>query len=216
MSEIRCLFPSNVGHMYIAKRADLPHYQEVFSKFLTALDCYEDHMPVYLYMKGEDYSNHFLLVQNSLSAVKPYMDRLHWFAIHRSTCNPSKKAGLTSPIGKKRQDNFVEDGLCSSVSQTRDGSSDGVAEPRMKPGTIEDKASVQACLSQIDSYATSQGPQQPVERGYASLSQVSNVSLSQQHQPLLQMSQEHYLPQQNTQGTEPSTSMGFGGGLLST
>ena len=84
-------------------------------------------MPVYLYMKGEDYSNHFLLVKNSLSAVKPYMDRLHWFAIHRSTCNPSNKAGLTSPIGKMRQDNFVEDGLCSSVSQTRDGSSDGVA-----------------------------------------------------------------------------------------
>ena len=71
--------------MYIAKRADLPHYQEVFSKFLTALNCYEDDMPVYLYMKGKDYSNHFLLVQNSLSAVKPYMDRLHWFAIHRST-----------------------------------------------------------------------------------------------------------------------------------
>jgi hypothetical protein len=47
MAKIHCLFPSDVGHMYIAKRANLPHYQEVFSNFLEALNSYHDWMPVY-------------------------------------------------------------------------------------------------------------------------------------------------------------------------
>jgi hypothetical protein len=60
ISEIHVLFPSHVGHICVAKRANLPHYQEeVFSKFVLA---YEDTMPVYLYMCGKDYSNHFMLV----------------------------------------------------------------------------------------------------------------------------------------------------------
>jgi hypothetical protein len=46
MTEMHCLFPSNVGHMHIAERGDLPHYQEVFSKFVLALGWYEDRMPV--------------------------------------------------------------------------------------------------------------------------------------------------------------------------
>ena len=148
MSEIHCLFPSDVGHIYIAKKADLPHYQEVFSKFVSALDCYDDDMPVYLYLKGQDYSNHFLLVQNSLSAVKPYMERINWFSIYRSTCIPPKKSITASRIAKPRQANFWDTGYCSSVSQSRDGTSDGVSEPRLKPGT-KDKASVEAfvCLS---------------------------------------------------------------------
>jgi hypothetical protein len=95
----------------------------------VALDCYDDSMPGYLYMKGEDCSNHFLLVRNLLLAVKPYMNWITWYAIHRTTCNWPMKAGLTSPIGKTRQDNFVDNGFCSSVSQTRDGTSDGVAKP---------------------------------------------------------------------------------------
>jgi hypothetical protein len=56
------MFLSHAGHICVAKRVDLPHYQEVFSKFVLALEAYEDTMPVYLYMRSEDYSNHFMLV----------------------------------------------------------------------------------------------------------------------------------------------------------
>ncbi len=142
MAEIHCLFPSDVGHIYIAERADLPHYQEVFSKFLAALDSYHDRMPVYLYMKGQDYSNHFMLVRNSEKSVIPFMDRIDWMATHLSSCNSKTKAGKTSAIGKKRQNNFVDTGYCSAVSLSRHGTFDGVSEPRMKPGTMENSAVV--------------------------------------------------------------------------
>jgi hypothetical protein len=69
MTKIHCLFPSDVGHMYINKRGDLPHYQELISKFVLALERYDDRMPVYLFMRGEDYSNHFILVRNSVKVV---------------------------------------------------------------------------------------------------------------------------------------------------
>jgi hypothetical protein len=108
MSEIHCLFWSDVGHIYITKRANLPHYQEVFSKFVAGLDCYDDDMPVYLYLKGQDHLDHFLLVQNSFLAAKPYMDGINWYSIHRSTCNLPKKATTTSRIAEPRQDNFLD------------------------------------------------------------------------------------------------------------
>jgi hypothetical protein len=78
ISEIHVLFPSHVGHIYVAKRADLPHYQEVFSKFVLALEAYDDSMPVYLYMRGKDYSNHFMLVRNSEASVKSFMEQIDW------------------------------------------------------------------------------------------------------------------------------------------
>ena len=79
MTEIHVLFPSDVGHMYIAERGDLPHYQEVFSKFVLALERYDNQMPVYLYLRGEDYSNHFMLVQNLAKRVQPFVDRMDCF-----------------------------------------------------------------------------------------------------------------------------------------
>jgi hypothetical protein len=96
-------------------------------------------MPVYLYMGGEDYRNHFMLVRNLMAAVSPFVDRMDWKAIHHSTCAP-KNAKKTSVIGKKQQDNFVDSGFCSAVSLSRDGTSNGVAKPRMKPGTMQDPA----------------------------------------------------------------------------
>jgi hypothetical protein len=87
--KIHVLFPSHVGHIYVAKRADLPHYQEVFSKFVLALKAYKDTMPVYLYMRGEDYSNHFMLVRNSEAAVQPFVERIDWIEIYRVM--PSKE-----------------------------------------------------------------------------------------------------------------------------
>jgi hypothetical protein len=45
MTKIHVLFPSDVGHMYIAKRGDIPHYQEVFSKLVLALERYDNQMP---------------------------------------------------------------------------------------------------------------------------------------------------------------------------
>jgi hypothetical protein len=133
MTEIHVLFPSDVGHMYIVERGDLPHYQEVFSKFVLALERYDNQMPVYLYMRGEDYSNHFMLVRNLAKTVQPFMD---WMDIHRSLFCPKKKAEKPTGIGKRRQDNFQDSGFCCGVSLTWDGTS-GVAGPRMKPGTMQ-------------------------------------------------------------------------------
>jgi hypothetical protein len=140
ISEVHVLFPSHVGHIYVAKRADLPHYQEVFSKFVLALEAYEDSMPVYLYMRGKDYSNHFMLVRNSEASVKPFVERIDWMEIHRASCLPKKKSVKSSLIGKERQDNFGDTGFCSAVSLSREGTSDGIAEPRLKPETRQNSA----------------------------------------------------------------------------
>jgi hypothetical protein len=136
MTEIHVIFPSDVGHMYIAERGDLPHYQEVFSKFVLALERYNNQMPVYLYMRGEDYSNHFMLVRNLAKTVQPFVDRMDWMDIHCSSFCPKKKAEKPTGIGKRRLDNFQDSGFCCGVSVTQDGTS-GVAELRMKPGTMQ-------------------------------------------------------------------------------
>ncbi len=134
IKEIHVLFPSDIGHFYVARRADLPHYQEVFSKFIYALESYEDDMPVYIYLNGRDYNNHFLSVRNSAEKVKPFVDQIDWMEVHRVACRPKKNVGKKS-CEKKRQDTYEDTGFCSTVCQTRDGISDGVAEPRLKPNT---------------------------------------------------------------------------------
>jgi hypothetical protein len=48
----------DIGHFYVARRADLPHYQEVFSKFIYALESYKDDMPVYIYLNGHNTDHH--------------------------------------------------------------------------------------------------------------------------------------------------------------
>jgi hypothetical protein len=85
-------------------------------------------------MRGEDYSNHFMLVRNLAKTVQPFVD---WMDIHPSLFCPKKKAEKPTGIGKRRQDNFQDSGFCCGVSLTWDGTS-GVAEPRMKPGTMQD------------------------------------------------------------------------------
>jgi hypothetical protein len=95
MKEIHVLFPSKVGHIYCARRADLPHYQEMFWKFASNLSAYENPLSVYIYCKGEDYSNHFLTVRNSPSQVLPFVEQLDWLEIHRIASLPPKK-----PTGK--------------------------------------------------------------------------------------------------------------------
>jgi hypothetical protein len=112
------------------------YYQEVFSKFVLALEWFEDTMPVYLYVRGEDYSNHFMLVRNSARAAQSFVDRMDWLDIHRFLFCPKKKAEKPAGIGKQRQDKFHDSGLCCGESLTRVGTS-GVAEPRMKPGTMQ-------------------------------------------------------------------------------
>jgi hypothetical protein len=144
MSKIHCLFPSYVGPMYIAKRGHLPHHQEVFSKFVLALERFDDRMPVYLYMRGEDYSNHFMLVRNLARVVQPFVGRMDWMDIHSSLFCPKKKAEKPAGIGKQRQDKLHDSGFCCGVSLTRDGTS-GVAEPRMKPGTMQNATVLYGC-----------------------------------------------------------------------
>jgi hypothetical protein len=55
-----------------------PHYQEVFSKFVLALETYDNRLSVFLDMRGEDYSNHFMTVRKSAEKVKPFVDRMNW------------------------------------------------------------------------------------------------------------------------------------------
>ena len=137
--EIHFLFPSHVGHIYVAKRADLPHYQEVFSNFVLALEAYEDTMPVYLYIRG-NYSNHFMLVLNSEAAVQPFVERIDWMEIYCASCLPKNKSEKCSVTRKELQDNFGDTGFCSAVSLTTGGNSDGMAEPRLKPETKQNPA----------------------------------------------------------------------------
>jgi hypothetical protein len=141
--EIHVLFPSVEGHFYVARRADLPHYQEVFSKFISALESYDDSMPVYLYMGSRNYRNHFLTVCNTAKKVKPFVNRMDWMEVHRVACRPKKKA-TKNAAEKKRQDTYEDTGFCSSVNQTRDGTLDGVAEPRLKPQTTVTAEAVNA------------------------------------------------------------------------
>ena len=65
MSEIHVAFPSRRGHLYLAKRADLPHYQGIFAAFVEELEQYDGELKVFLYLPSYDYDNHFFIVRNS-------------------------------------------------------------------------------------------------------------------------------------------------------
>jgi hypothetical protein len=93
-------------------------------------------------MKGQDYLSQFMLVWNLLTAVIPFLDMIDWMATHLSSCNSTKKAGKTPATGKKHQDYFVDTGYCSAMSLSGDGTCDGVSEPCMKRGMMEDYAVV--------------------------------------------------------------------------
>jgi hypothetical protein len=89
-------------------------------------------MPVYLYMCGNDYANHFLTVCNLSAAVRPNVDGIDWMQNHRIACLPKKKQGK-GHIEKKRQARFKDTGFCSSINQSQDSNNNGIAEPRLKP-----------------------------------------------------------------------------------
>lgn len=93
IAEIHVLFPGEVGHIYVARRADLPHYQEVLSKFVAALEAYDgDKLSIFLYLRGEDYQNHFLTVYNKTETVQPFIERMDWMEVQHISCRPKKKA----------------------------------------------------------------------------------------------------------------------------
>ncbi len=94
-------------------------------------------MPVYLYMRGKDYNNHFMTVRNSAEMVKPIVDQLDWMEVHRVATRQKKTLTTKSSIEKKRQANFEDTGFCSSVCVTREGTLDGIAEPRIEPVTTQ-------------------------------------------------------------------------------
>jgi hypothetical protein len=60
-----------------------------------------------------------------------------WMEIYCSSCCPKKKAGETSATGKERQDDFLNLGYCCALRLTHDSTSDGVAVPCKKPGTMQ-------------------------------------------------------------------------------
>jgi hypothetical protein len=137
MAEIHVLLPGDHGHIYVAERADLPHYQAVFAKFILALESYDGHMPVYLYTNGNDYDNHFLSVRNSGTSVQPFVDSIDWMEVLRIANRPKKTTGKVHKE-KARQSNFKDTGFCSGMNQTRGGTADGIAEPRLKTESTQD------------------------------------------------------------------------------
>jgi hypothetical protein len=80
----------------------------------------------YLYMCGDDYANHFLTFCNSSSSVKPFVNRIDWMEICRIARQPKKKQGK-GHMEKKRQARFKDTGYCSSINQSRDGTTNGIA-----------------------------------------------------------------------------------------
>jgi hypothetical protein len=82
-------------------------------------------------LKGKDYSNHFMTVCNSAKQVKPFVDKIDWMEVHHVASCPKKNAGRKS-IEKKQQDSYEDPGSCSSINQTQEGASDGIAGPRLK------------------------------------------------------------------------------------
>ncbi len=109
------MFPGKIGHIYIARQADLPQYQVVFLQFVAALEAYdEQRLSIFLYLHGGDYQNHFLTVLNKTETVKPFIEGVDWMEVHRISCRPKKKVAK-SKIEKKRQDNFEDTGFCSSI-----------------------------------------------------------------------------------------------------
>jgi hypothetical protein len=83
MSEIHVAFPCHGGYLYLAKWADLPHYQGVFVEFMAKLKRYEGDLKVYLYLPNYDYDNHFLIVWNSSMLVQRFVDCIDWMEVHQ-------------------------------------------------------------------------------------------------------------------------------------
>jgi hypothetical protein len=72
--EVHILFPGKIGYIYVIRLADLPHYQEVFLKFVAALEAYDkQQLSIFLYLHGGDYQNHFLTVLKDTEAVKAFI-----------------------------------------------------------------------------------------------------------------------------------------------
>jgi hypothetical protein len=87
-------------------------------------------------MKDNDYNDHFLSIRNSPEKVKPFVNWIDWMEVHHLACQPKKKAPK-STIKKKRQDTYKDTRFCSSVNTIHNGMSNGIAEPGLKPETIQ-------------------------------------------------------------------------------
>ena len=146
MSEIHVAFPCREGHLYLAKRADVPHYQGVFSNFIAELERYEDDINVYLYLPKFDYDNHFLIVRNTPMSVHRFAGKIDWVAVHRLATAGVHSKQKEKTTDKKRQKVFVDNGFTGGQCTSRRGSSNGISEPVLKPETTQDCATVEAYL----------------------------------------------------------------------
>ena len=99
------------GHLYLAKRADLPHYQGIFVDFVAELERYEGELKVYLYLPNYDYDNHFLIVRNSPPSVRRFVDCIDWLANHHLATTEVHTTMKEKITNKKRQKVFVDNGL---------------------------------------------------------------------------------------------------------
>jgi hypothetical protein len=72
-------------------------------------------------------------------------------------CRPKKKLGKSS-IEKKRQDKYEDTGFCSSINQTRQGTTDGIAGPRLKLETTQNSEVINGCVVPSKFLSSKVGP----------------------------------------------------------
>jgi hypothetical protein len=142
------------GMYYLARSANMCHYQVHIRSLLKSLIAYEgERLDIKLYNPCNDYSNEFMVVGNTIDATNQLQENIDWGSIDMlinenssssssSSTSTSSSSSSSSSSGillgkRKRQVHkiFVDFGWTWSTCQSRVGSTSGVALPRLKPLT---------------------------------------------------------------------------------
>eukprot|EP00978_Attheya_sp_CCMP212_P020262 scaffold57770_cov63-Attheya_sp.AAC.2 len=134
------------GMFYVARSANVCHYQCRMRTLIKSLQAYEGStIEINIYNPLCDYTNGFMTVGNTMESTQALQQHLNWNVLETilddsnstDTSLDSTSSTSSSTPKRKRQavENFVDFGWTSSTCQTRNGSSTGVAVPRLKPQT---------------------------------------------------------------------------------
>lgn len=143
IQEIHVVFPSEL-QAYTVRRADMPHYQEMFQKVLAAIASYSRKIRVVIYDPRYDYSNDFMVVRNN--GVKELLDDVgvpDWISLNHMMENqkvdPAKKEkkGKKQRLDPKRQETFQDFGWTTLECSSRRGTKSGEAAPQLKPRSTD-------------------------------------------------------------------------------
>jgi hypothetical protein len=132
------------GMYYVVRSANLCHYQTKIRTLLNTLLAFEgEGISVKFYNPTSDYSNDFVVVGNTPEATSMIPQIINWNEV-KTMIPDEDEASLTSTSSaessskkRKRQclNNYSDFGWTTLTCQTRFRSSNGVAIPRIKPGT---------------------------------------------------------------------------------